>query len=413
MSAPSSSPTPTPATTSALHRLKDWATITVLDKYLTSQIVDSLLIALSVFTLLVFFSDTFLDFIRDIQKYGIPINTALLLIGLQLPKTMTLIVPASAFLAVLLVYSNLNGKHEIMAMRMCGIPLMRLVRPAIVVGLLATMFTYVMGDYVVPVCNSMVDTIKNDLLTHGTLPVGRQSVTFRDSDDDGHLRKLVYVSGYDGDNLGPSTIVDVSDPDVMQVVQSQGGKWFPTHWEFHKANVYSLFKKSETFTFNNSGVMRVKDLLNSAGLKTTQKATKKASLKDKLALDSSELSFGQLLWRINKRESLGMIVNKGTYIRLWEKLTLPLSCLAMILVAVPLAITAPRQSANRGIIFAIAALFLFYMLRAFGAAIGKNLVAAFDGILPMAPVLGVSSWLPVLTIAAIGAALLWRKRMVL
>lgn len=384
----------------------------VLDRYLFSQILDSLLIALTVFTLLVFFSDTFLDFIRDIQKYGIPLNSALLLIGLQLPKTITLIVPASAFLAVLLVYSNLNGKHEIMAMRMSGIPLMRLARPALLVGLLATVSTYLLGDFVVPLCNKLVDDIKTELLAHGTLPVGRQSVTFKDQTEDGQLRKMIYVSGYDGDKLGPSTIIDVSDPTVMQIVQSRGGRWTPTHWEFHNANVYSIFRNKDTFSFNNSRVFRVKDLLNTSGLQTNASQNAEQTLEEQLSLDSNEVDFATLAWRIGERERRGMIVNKGTYVRLWEKLVMPLSCLAMILVAIPLAITAPRQSGNRGIVFAIGALFLFYILRAVLVAIGRSGVVP-ETVIPLQITLAVVSWLPLLLIGGLGCWMLWRKRLIL
>lgn len=385
----------------------------ILDRYLVSQIIDTLLIALSVFTLLVFFSDTFLDFIRDVQKYGIPLDSALLLIGLQLPKTIALIVPASAFLAVLMVYSALNGKHEIMAMRMSGIPLFRLARPAIVVGILATLFTYAMGDYVVPLCTKMVDDIKEELLAHGTLPVGRQSVTFKDEDSNGQLRKMIYVSGYDGDNLGPSTIIDVSDPKVMQIVQSRGGQWTPTHWAFHNANVYSIFKEKSTFTFNHSRIFRVKDLLNSNGIKATSSdRQQRKKLEEALSVDASQLNFATLAYRIGEREQRGMIVNKGTYVRMWEKLTMPLSCLAMILVAIPLAITAPRQSGNRGIVFAIGALFLFYILRAVFVAVGRSGVIP-DSFIPLQLTLAVASWLPVLLIGALGAYLLWRKRLIL
>src|SRR5688500_15269517 len=95
----------------------------LVDRYIFKQMLDYFLLGVVVFTLIAFFSDTLLKFIREIQKYGIPFTTLLTLIGMQLPRSIALVLPASAFLAVLMVFNQLNNQFEIIAFRMNGISL--------------------------------------------------------------------------------------------------------------------------------------------------------------------------------------------------------------------------------------------------------------------------------------------------
>ncbi|MDH4379355.1 MAG: LptF/LptG family permease [Vampirovibrionales bacterium] len=395
---------PTRSTTSA----SGWG-FHLLDNYLWQQIGDFLSLALTVFTLLVFFSDTFLDFIRDMQRYGIPLNTALLLTGLQLPKTIALVIPPSVFLAVLLIYTSLSAQHELIAMRMAGIPLGRLMQPALLLGLLATVVCYTLGDWVVPACNRLAEALRQDVIDHGVLPASNQSIVLKDSAEDGTLRKVIYVSHSDGKHLGPSTVVDRSDANVIQVIQSRGGQWFPTHWSLTDANVYTLFRNSNSFSFHNSQVLNVRDLLGGDDKKTTADS----NVPNPLEVDSDLLPFGELYHRVQLRTKAGLETKKGTYANLWEKLTLPLSCLALVLVAIPLAMVPPRRQADRSMIAALVVLCGYYILRAVCIALGRAGWLSFGNLLPDATAMMIAAWLPVIVVAILGLLLVQRKQRIL
>jgi lipopolysaccharide export LptBFGC system permease protein LptF len=86
-----------------------------LDRYILTQLLDYCLLGVVIFSLVAFFSNSFLNFIQDVQRYGISIQTALLMMGLQLPETVAMIMPVALFFAVLLVYNTLNNQFEIIA----------------------------------------------------------------------------------------------------------------------------------------------------------------------------------------------------------------------------------------------------------------------------------------------------------
>jgi len=393
--------------------LNQWLGWKTVDGYLFREIMDFFVLAVVVFTLVLFFSDAFLDFIRDIQKLGIPLNVALVLVGLSLPETVALVLPASSFLAVMMVYNQLSTYFEIIAMRMSGIGLVRLMLPAMVLGIVASGISYTLGDYVVPFCNQQAVLLKDEMLRRGALPVGKSSFTFRDLDKNDNLKKLIYVSEYNGNHLGASTVIDLSDNKVMQIIQAKSGVWHPDRWEFQHANIYSVFKNKETLAFNHSEKFRVANLFKAKSSEVAETQEMKNALNDELNMDSDVLDFMTLYQRIQQRESLGRRVQKGTYINLWEKVTLPLSCLVMILVAVPLAIAPPRSGNNRGFIFSVAVLFLLYLFRAFFVAMGRSGQLTFGDALPTNVSLMLACWLPLVLIAALGFWLIQRKNVLL
>ncbi len=397
----------------AFQKLAQWFQWKTADGYLFREILDYFVLGVVVFTLVMFFSDAFLDFIRDIQKLGIPFNIAMVLVGLSLPETIALVLPASSFLAVMMVYNQLNNYFEIIAMRMSGIGLVRLMLPALFIGVLAAGFSYALGDYVVPFCNQQAVMLKDEMLRRGALPVGRSSFTFRDLDRDDNLKKMIYVSEYNGSKLGASTVIDLSDSNVMQIIQARSGQWNPERWEFKQANIYSIFKNKDTLAFNHSESFRVANMFKARQEEMEATESTKQAIDDEFNVDSDLHDFSSLFQRIQRREAADRRVQKGTYINLWEKITLPLSCLVMILVAVPLAIAPPRSGNNRGFLFSVIVLFLLYFIRSVSVSAGKAEQLTFGGALPMNLSLMLACWLPLVIIAIIGLLLIARKNRVL
>jgi lipopolysaccharide export LptBFGC system permease protein LptF len=76
---------------------------TILDRYIAKRLLDHLFLGIVVFTLVLFFSDALLDFMRHLQHYGIAWDISLTLVGLQVPRIVAMVIPMSALLSTLLV----------------------------------------------------------------------------------------------------------------------------------------------------------------------------------------------------------------------------------------------------------------------------------------------------------------------
>jgi len=385
----------------------------LLDSYLITNLLDYFLLGVVVFTLLAFFSDTLLKFIRDIQSYGIPFSMMLTMVGLQLPKSVALVLPASAFLAVLMVFNQLNNQFEIIAFRMNGISLWRLAAPALALGLFCSIFGYWLNDFVVPWCGQKTSQLKEQALRSGTLPANGSSFMLPKYDEKHNLTNLIYVNHYHGRELGDTTILDLTSANAMQIYQARSGVWDPNEgWRLDNVNMYVVAKDKDQSSAGHLESYIAKGLGKNEE-KDQELETKRQHKQQGIDTNTEEQNFSQLLSAIHKRETLGMKVSRTTYLRLWAKLTWPLSCLVIILSAIPLSIVPPRQGSNRGFLYAIIILFLFYMLYNSFQNFARYNYLDFGGTLSLPAYLAIISWLPLVIMAILGIILIQRKSLVL
>lgn len=391
----------------------------LLDRYIFRQLLDYFLLGVVVFSLVAFFSDALFDFINDIQKYGISFGTLLTIIGLQLPRSVSLVIPASCFLAVLIVYNVLNNNFELISIRMNGISLARLVRPALVIGFLSTVSTYVINDFVVPYCNYQTQQLKKAAIQSGNLPFGRESFMYKAYDKNHMLVQMIYVGNYKDHKLGDSTIIDLSNPRAMQVVQAKAGVYNPEGgWLFENANIYVVSSNANSSSAGHSSTFKVKQLLNrNEEVEDIDEQTENRT--DGTLIDSKTQNFWVLWQAIQRREKKAKEVvaekhdkylpSRNAYLALWEKITLPLSSVVIILSAVALAINHPRQGGQKGYILALLVLFIYYMLRSVSVAIGRSDAFELGGLLSREMGLILAAWLPIILMSVVGIFLLSRK----
>ena len=57
--------------------------LTILDKYITKQLIETFLMGVIIFTSIMFASDTFVNLAKQVSSYGISFNTALMIIYIK------------------------------------------------------------------------------------------------------------------------------------------------------------------------------------------------------------------------------------------------------------------------------------------------------------------------------------------
>ena len=92
--------------------------------------------------------------------------------------------------------------------------------------------------------------------------------------------------------------------------------------------------------------------------------------------------------------------NKLEYeVMLYDKVALPITTIVFVLLGVPLSITPPRVRYNRGFLFSILIIFVFYILRAFSFSLGEA-----GQITPI-----LAAWLPNIILITLGSVLYYKK----
>ena len=86
-------------------------------------------------------------------------------------------------------------------------------------------------------------------------------------------------------------------------------------------------------------------------------------------------------------------------IDLYDKIALPLTTIVLVLIGVPLAITPPRVRYNRGFLFSILIIFVYYLIRALSISFGEA-----GSLVP-----SLAAFMPNIILTIIGVGLYYRK----
>ena len=108
---------------------------------------------------------------------------------------------------------------------------------------------------------------------------------------------------------------------------------------------------------------------------------------------ANEHNFVQLLSHIAKENRPDLKID------LYDKIALPLTTIVLVLIGVPLAITPPRVRYNRGFLFSILIIFVYYLIRALSISFGEA-----GSLIP-----SLAAFMPNIILSVIGVGLYYRK----
>ena len=195
----------------------------------------------------------------------------------------------------------------------------------------------------------------------------KNNFTFKELKDHGTLKRLFYVGQCKNKTLYNITLLDNSKDGTIQILQAREGKTSPAGWTFDKGVIYTIGDQGnilDTAMFDRTNA--------TFGMDLTKEMNKNIA---------NERNFVQLLGYLSNPE---VEKKRELQINLYDKIALPLMTIALVLVGVPLAITPPRVRYNRGFLFSILIIFVYYLIRAFSISLGEagTLVPVFSAFLP-------------------------------
>ena len=371
-----------------LFKQKGILSVSLLDEYIIKQITEVFVLGVIIFTSIIFASETFTQLIKQITLYGFPFNIAIMMIVLNLPQVFVMTIPISTLFAVVMTINKLSLNSEITVLRACGIGVSRIAKPVFAFAIVMTLASFLINEFVVPAMSVQSRQLAIYSLQQRHVPEGRKNFTLHETNAEGSTKRLFYVQKCKDKTLNNITVLDLSKKDVLQLIQAKIGKTSEEGWIFNGGVIYTLSKNGKihnTTLFENSTV--------SFGLDNIDNFTQE---------QANEFNFFKLMKFIKKHAKDKDFIEKlklEYQIQLYDKLALPVTTFALALVGIPLAITPPRVRYNRGFLFSVMIIFVYYVVRAFSINLGEaGKISPF-----------LAAWLPVLSISLIGFILYYRK----
>ncbi len=168
----------------------------ILDRYILSQLITVTFLGVLSLTLLMLLGQLFKELHSLLVESGAPPSIVIDFILQVIPFSLTFSVPWGFLTAVLLVYGRLAADNELTSMRMAGLSLWRLSRPAIGMGICLSALCYYINIEVAPRGKNAM----SDLVMKAAMDNPRSLL--RSSQDATKLDKIqIYIEGRDGDNL--------------------------------------------------------------------------------------------------------------------------------------------------------------------------------------------------------------------
>ncbi len=350
-----------------MNLIEKYQNLKILDKYILSQVIGQFIMGVLVFTSIIFASEGFITLIKQISTYGVPFKVALMIIILHLPTVFVMTIPMGVLLATVMTLNNLSLLSEITVMRACGIGLNRIAKPIFIFAIVMSLVSFSINEFVVPVMTKQATNLALWAFGQKNIPEGKNNFTFKELKDYGTLKRLFYVGQCKNKTLYNITLLDNSKEGTIQILQAREGKTSPEGWKFDKGVIYTIAdngKVLDTAMFEQSDAMFGMDLSK--------------EMNKNLANEHNFIQLLKYLSRPNVENKQELMIS------LYDKIALPLMTIALVLIGVPLAITPPRVRYNRGFLFSILIIFVYYLVRAFSISLGEagTLIPVMAAFLP-------------------------------
>lgn len=359
----------------------------IVNRYIFAQMIPPFVINLLFFTF-VFLLTRILNITKMIVNYKVGLMTVIRMIIYTIPYFLEFVIPISVMITVLLTFLRLSGDNEITALKSSGVSLYQILPPVFMFSVIGCLMTGIIAIYGIPWGKaSLRNLIFEAAASH--VEIGIKERTFND-----HFKGvMLYVNKVD---LKHRKLIDIFIEDrrhkqtVITIVAPEGRLYSDPEKAFHiklfNGMINQVNIRDQAVNTIHFDVYDMKlDVQKVLG-------SRKPGVKDE-----DEMSLSELLDAIKSASEK----DDRYYLMLMEfhqKFSIPLACLVLGLLAVPLGVESKNVHKSVGLSLGLIFFLMYYFLLATGRVFGES------GIYP--PMLGM--WVPNIVLGIIAVFFLVR-----
>lgn len=312
-----------------------------------------------------------------------------------LAPTMEQILPSAVMLATLYTFWSLTRHNELTAMRASGIGMGLIVRPFLLVAVVASIVSAIVKETVTPEAGSWAKAYED---SHFLSPERPSEFNFIYYDTAGYRQWLIHSVSLDRPNVFKGVEITQESPthDKLFKIGCRSAEYLDGQWW--------LFEPERTeYSADGMPVPIHRETKRADGWKRVESATFITETPD-------DLLRGVKRWEyLSTRDMIAWMkanpeVNERSKINnrfdIQSRLAMPWACLVVALFSIPAGMRTGRQGALTGVFIGVALLFGFYGLMQFGIMLGKGT--------PIPPWIG--AWLANMVFGVAGLIMLLRTR---
>jgi LPS export ABC transporter permease LptG/LPS export ABC transporter permease LptF len=383
----------------------------LLSRAIFREIAAAALVGVTLFTVILLLRSLGGDLFSLLVRTAAPAGTVALMVGLAIPFALPNTVPLGVLVGVLIGLSRLSSDGEVTAIRAAGISGRRIAAPALAIAFLAMLFTAAASLWLTPWAWREANRITARLAA-SQLTAEVQPRVFAEQFQEPKVVLYVGEVTPTSENLSRWRDVFIADvapsksiaplPDAIEVENSAPWPDTPRVMLAHGAVARPDAARNRIqLSLQNRATYEVTGVQYRASLSPASEQLLEAEKPGESRTRHPELEMDSVpLWRFVYRPPAG--VSKQTLteskIELHKRLSLPLACVLLALVGIPLGVSTRRASKSAAFVMTLGLAFAYYM-----GQIGMMNVAR-QGRIPVE----LAVWTPNLIFGIIGVILMVR-----
>jgi lipopolysaccharide export system permease protein len=346
------------------------------------EFTKTILIALFAF-ITIFITLDVVEYVDDFIDNDVAIPTVIKFYAFQIPHIFILSVPVAVLISALLTVGQMARHNELTAMKASGIRLSRAVLPLLVVGIIASLISLVVGEMVMPRTDTEVMRIKTSDIkkSSGGQPRIQRNISYR-----GKNGLFYFAPEYDTRRqVMKEVVIEKWDQDLVFRVNAKRATWRDSAWVLSDAWVR---------WFDENGDVERERYLDEEFFGSIRDYPRDISKEQK---DPEEMSYWELQSLIARIEESGADATRYR-VGLHMKIAFPFTNVIVILLGAPLSARLRRGGIAVGVGLGLGLCFVYYGFIRVGQALGDH------GVLAPVP----AAWIGNVLFAIAGIVLLLR-----
>jgi lipopolysaccharide export system permease protein len=334
----------------------------IIHRYILKELFQFFAVSIITFTFVLLVTKVF-TFTDLIINKGVAPSAIGLLILYTLPYSFVFTLPISTLLAVLLTFLRLSHDNEMTAIKASGISLYQTLPPVVVLSVFTYLCASYMAIYAMPkgnrAFNELVYSVASERAYAGIKPR-----YFNDDFKD----IVIYANEVDvsGKFLQDIFISDQRNPRLSNTIVAKKGVIVSDTEQKRLA-----LKLIEGNIHYDSQDMTSSDTIWFSQYELSLDLQQLMKNNNGEALGKSEMSLSELIAKLKSYKTKGMQYNLFL-MELHKKFAIPLSCIILGLIAVPIGMQTKISGSSGGVSFGLVVFLLYYILFAAGKSFGES-----------------------------------------
>ena len=299
----------------------------VLDRYIAKTVISGCLFAC--FVMLSIFA--FVDFVAQLSRVGTGdygTLQAVLYVFLRLPQRLYELSPSILLLGGILSLGALAANSELIVMRASGISTMRITRSVLQTGLFIAILVSLLGEYIVPTATRTAKTYRAQALEKKLIVGGMDDIWARDGNRYVNVKRIM-----PDHQLHEVRVFEIDENhQLSSFIYAERAQYLNNEWRLDNVKRSDISTQGVNISLEKQ--LRLKRLIL-------------LELFSVLELESKDMSAVELL-TYSRYLQENNLDNDEYWLAFWVKIFTPLTCLAMLMIAMPIVFATTPRSGGAG-----------------------------------------------------------------